>query len=303
MDMRDAVFGEIITSARKDTNVVLIVADADAFGIRQFKEEFSSRFFNVGVAEQNMINVACGLALSGKKVFICALAPFATYRCFEQIKANMCSMRLPVFIIGLGIGLSFGFDGPTHHTTCDIGVMSNVPELSIYNPSDDISAANCVRSAYARGLPSYIRVDKGDKGSFYNNKTDFTNGFCVLSESEKFCEDDVIISTGICTQYAMSYKHGLKIIDMFRIKPIEKNALLRELEGFKRIITYEEHVSNTGLGSIIANLIAEEGLGISLKKIALPEEQCFINGNREYLHKRYKIDPRYVGKAWTGYSI
>ena len=299
MDMRDAVFDEIITSARKDPNVVLIVADADAFGIRQFKEEFPSRFFNVGVAEQNMINVACGLALSGKKVFICALAPFVTYRCFEQIKVNMCSMSLPVFIIGLGIGLSFGFDGPTHHTTCDIGVMSNLPELSIYNPSDDISAANCVRSAYARGKPSYIRVDKGDSDSFYNHLTDFTNGFCVLQDGT----EDVVISTGVCSRYAMSYKHSAKVIDLFKIKPLERKALLREIEGFKRIITYEEHVSNSGIGSIVANLIAEEGLNISLKKVALPEEQSFIYGDREYLHNKYKIDPWYFGRAWTGYSV
>lgn len=299
MDMRDAIFDTIYGIANLDSNVVLVVADADAFGIRKFKKDFPERFFDVGVAEQNMINVACGLALSGKQVFVCSLAPFATFRCFEQIKANMCSMKLPICIVGLGIGLSFGFDGPTHHTTCDIGVMSNLPELSIYNPSDAWSAKNSIQNIYRERETSYIRVDKGELKDFDRNFSDIYKGFSVIREGSG---TDVVISTGICSQYAMSYRHSVKVIDLFKIKPINKDALLKEIIGKDKIFTYEEHVANSGIGSIISNIVAEEGLGIKVKKIALPEEQCFIYGSREYLHKECKIDP-YELKKWTGCVI
>jgi transketolase len=297
MDMRDAVFDEIYDYANLDENIVLVVADADAFGVRKFKKDFPDRFFNVGVAEQNMINVACGLAMNGKMVFVCSLAPFATFRCFEQIKVNMCLMDLPVCIVGLGIGLSFGFDGPTHHTTCDIGVMSNLPELSIYNPSDAYSAGYCVREVCFHRSPSYIRVDKGEFKSFYDSESDLTNGFSVIQEGSG---TDVVISTGICSQYAMSYRHSVKVIDLFKIKPINRDALLKEIIGKEKIFTYEEHVGNSGIGSVISNIVAEEGLGIKVKKIALPEEQCFINGDREYLHEQCKIDYHNL-KKWTGH--
>lgn len=287
MDMRDAVFDTIYSIANIDSSVILIVADTDAFGIRKFKKDFPDRFFNIGVAEQNMINVACGLALSGKKVFVCSLAPFATFRCFEQIKANMCGMNLSICIVGLGIGLSFGFDGPTHQTTCDIGIMSNLPELSIYNPSDFASAKYCVKDAYSKGKPSYIRVDKGEFKSFYSDDCDFAYGFSVIKDGS----NNVVVSTGICTQYAMSFEHSAKVVDLFRIKPLNKEMLLNTIMVSDRIITYEEHVSNSGIGSIIANILAEAGVGIPLKKIALPEEQCFIYGDREYLHKKYNINP------------
>jgi len=297
MDMRDAIFDKLYDIAKDDKDVVLIVADADSFGIRKFKKDFPDRFFNVGVAEQNMINVACGLALTGKKVFVCAIAAFATFRCFEQIKVNMCAMNLPICIIGLGIGLSFGYDGPTHQTTCDIGVMSNLPELSIYNPSDHVSAKFCVRDAYVSGKPSYIRVDKGEFKSFYTDDCDFRHGFLIIKDGS----NDVIVSSGICTQYAMSFEHGAKVIDLFRVKPFDKELLLNAIMTSDRVITYEEHVSESGIGSIVANIMAEAGIGIPLKKISLSDEQCFVYGDREFLHKKYKIDAGEL-KKWSGYA-
>lgn len=291
MDMRDAVFNEICEIAKNDKDVILLIADVDAFGIKRFKKDFPDRFFNIGVAEQNMVNVASGLALSGKKVFICALAPFATFRCFEQIKNNICEMGLPVFIIGLGIGLSFGFDGPTHHTICDIGVMSNLPEMSIYNPSDSVSAKYCVKNSYLSGTPSYIRIDKGEWNSFYDDSFDFAKGFSVLQIGSN---SKVIISTGICSQYSMSFFHECKVIDLFKIKPINKKDILIELNGYEDLIIYEEHVSNTGIGSIISNLILESDLKINVKKIALPEKQIFSYGDRQYLHNKYKISSEFL---------
>jgi len=148
IDIRDAFFDEIYKCAAKDKNVIFIAADMDAFSLRKYKKDLPDQYINIGVAEQNMIAVAAGLALCGKKVFLYAIIPFITFRCLEHIKVNICSMNLPVAIIGVGSGLSFGFDGPTHHAVQDIAVMRVLPEIEILNPSDSASSALCARRAY-----------------------------------------------------------------------------------------------------------------------------------------------------------
>ena len=162
IDIRDAFFDEIYDIASRDRDVIFITADTDAFSLRRYKKDFPDQFINVGVAEQNMVAVSAGLALSGKKVFIYAIIPFITIRCCEHIKVNICSMNLPVAIIGAGAGLSFGNDGPTHHAMQDIAVMRILPEITILNPCDGPSAAACARIAYESNTPVYVRIDKGE---------------------------------------------------------------------------------------------------------------------------------------------
>ena len=142
-DMRDAFFDEIYLSSMDNKNIVVITNDMDIFSLRELKTQRPNQFINVGVAEQNMINIASGLASMGMKVIIYGIAPFVVYRCYEQIKFNICSMNLPVTIVGIGSGLSFAFDGPTHHAIQDVSVMSALPEMQILNPSDSASAKYC----------------------------------------------------------------------------------------------------------------------------------------------------------------
>src|SRR3989338_1388709 len=140
IDIRDAFFDELFEIAKDDSNVVFITADMGAQSLIRFKGSLSSQFINVGVAEQNMISIAAGLALVGKKVFVYTIIPFATLRCYEQIRNDLCCMNLPVTIIGVGPGFCYASDGPTHHATQDIAVMRVLPEITILNPSDSIMA-------------------------------------------------------------------------------------------------------------------------------------------------------------------
>ena len=133
-DMRDAFFDEIYLESFKNPDLIVITNDMDIFSLRKLKKQRPNQFINVGVAEQNMINIASGLASTGMKVIIYGIAPFVVFRCFEQIKMNICSMNLPVSIVGIGSGVSFAFDGPTHHAIQDISVMNALPEMSILNP-------------------------------------------------------------------------------------------------------------------------------------------------------------------------
>ncbi|MFA4905603.1 MAG: transketolase C-terminal domain-containing protein [Candidatus Margulisiibacteriota bacterium] len=289
VDIRDAFFDEIYNIAAGDKDVIFITADADAFSLRRYKKDFPGQFLNVGVAEQNLISVAAGLALSGKKVFVYAIIPFITLRCYEQIKVNICSLNLPVTIIGVGSGLSFGNDGPTHHAMQDIAVMRILPELVILNPADAASAQACAKTAYRASSPVYVRIDKGMFPEFYSRNEDLTQGFKVLRE----VAETTIVSTGYMTKVAMEIADQMPdvgVIDLFRLKPVEASELFKQLAKAERLISLEENSIVGGLGTILSELLTDNLVNIPLKRIALPDVQSFVYGTREWLHRYYKID-------------
>ena len=179
-DIRDAFFDELYQIGSTDRDVVILTNDMDVFSLKEFRNNYPEQFINIGVAEQNMINVAAGLASCGKKVYIFGILSFVTFRCYEQIKFNICSMNLPVTIVGMGSGLSFGFDGPTHHAIQDIIVMNALPEMMILNPSDSRSAAACAHISYKAGTPTYVRIDKGQYPEFYITSDNFNRGLKIL---------------------------------------------------------------------------------------------------------------------------
>lgn len=162
IDIRDSFFDELYGIASKDKNVMFLTADMGAFGLNKFKENLPNQFINMGVAEQNTVSVAAGLALEGKKVFIYSIASFITQRCYEQIKIDLCQMRLPVVIIGSGPGLIYGSDGPTHHATNDIEIMKVLPKMVILTPASSEQAKEAVRLSYQSQTPVYIRLAKGE---------------------------------------------------------------------------------------------------------------------------------------------
>ena len=175
MDFRDAFFDEICKIASEDKDVMVLTADMGAFGLDKFKDAFPTRYINLGIAEQNMVNVAAGLALGGKKVFIYAIATFATYRCYEQIKLNLCDMGLPVTIIGAGPGISYGWDGPSHLCLYDIPIMQVLPEMTILSPSNVLEARKAARIGYECPTPVYIRLRKGEIPATYGKYKDCYN--------------------------------------------------------------------------------------------------------------------------------
>lgn len=304
-DIRDAFFDEVYAIAGRDTNVVFITADADAFSLKKYQKDFPSRFINAGVAEQNMITVAAGLALSGKKVFIYALIPFIALRCYEQIKVNICSMNLAIVLIGAGAGLSFGNDGPTHHAVCDVAVMRTLPEMSILNPSDGVTASAAARLAHEASGPVYVRLDKGVQPALYTTGSDFSQGFSVLRQGA----DIVILATGLMVHRALEVAHELSrrrieagVVDLYRIKPVDEKGLSGILKNYKKIVTLEENSIIGGIGSLVSEILADNRIFLPLKRVALRDEQCFSYGDRDWLHRACGIDKASVLEkiiAWS----
>jgi transketolase len=281
-DIRDAFFDEIYELASKDKDVFFISADADAFSLKKFKRDMPEQFINVGVAEQNMALVASGLALAGKKVFIYSITSFVSMRCFEQIKANICSMNLPVYIVGLGAGYSFSYDGPTHHATQDIAIMRTLPEVSILNPCDDVSSRAAARACYNKNGPVYVRIDKGAHEKIHDEQS------CIEGVKETSSVSDIkIFSTGYATHMALDVARNLNfdvdVIDICRIKPLNEKKILDIIKETRLIFTLEENTIIGGLGSALCEMVVDNNVTAKMKRFALQDKQEFEFGSRHCL--------------------
>ncbi len=300
IDIRDAFFDEVYAIAVEDGNVIFLTADMGAFSLNKFRQDLSSQYINVGVAEQNLVSVAAGLALGGKKVFIYTIAPFITQRCYEQIKIDLCSMRLPVTLIGVGGGITYGSDGPTHHAIQDVAIMRALPEIMILNPADPVTAAGAARIAYRSQGPVYIRIDKGKLPLLYDNADNSSDGIALLKKGR----DLAIVATGIMTQQAFKVadelgKHSIDagIIDVFRIKPLNEELLLTLIKQSNRIVTLEEHSITGGIGSAVSEILVDKGLALPVKRIAITDKSCTGYGDREWMHSFYGLDVDSITKT------
>jgi transketolase len=299
-DVRDAFFDKVYDLALKDKDVIFITADAGAFSLQRFKKDFPERFINVGVAEQTMVLLAAGLAMCGKNVFVYSIIPFITQRALEHIKVNICSMNLPVTIVGCGAGLSFGFDGPTHHGNQDIAAMKSLPEMKIFSPSDAMSSMMSAEESYLSKTPTYVRLDKGRFSQVYTDKDVFSKGIKVLSKPAR----NNIISTGFMTNRALEVSRNLSklgidvgVIDVGIIKPLNKDVILDIIKDSDKVFVLEEHSVVGGLGTSISDILSDSSVTVDFKRLGLPDQQIFEYGDREWLLDFYNLSVEKISNS------
>lgn len=304
-DIRDAFFDELYNIASKDSNVIFLTADMGAFSLEKFKKDLKSQYINVGVSEQNMVGIAAGLALEGKNVFIYGIASFVTMRCYEHIKVDISYMNLPIKIIGSGAGITYGSDGYTHHAVQDISIIRALPEMTIFNASDPVSMIAIAKLSYESMNPVYIRLDKGKLPCIYGNgngngdgngsanNLDFSDGICLLRKGK----DLLIITTGVMVHQALKLAELLSVngidvgvVDIYRIKPINEKLLLSFIDRSDKIATLEEHSIIGGIGSIVAELLVDNGKCVYVKRFAIADKYCRRYGDREWMRSFYGLD-------------
>lgn len=298
--MRDAFFGRLYEIAKVNRDIIVISADMGAPSLDKFREDLPEQFINVGIAEANMITVASGLSLSGKRTFVYAIMPFATLRCYEMIKVNLSLMNLPVTIVGVGAGFSYDDSGPTHHATEDIAVMRTLPGITIFNPSDIAMTRRLADMACNISGPSYIRLDRKIQPVIYPEDAKFSEGLSCLKPAKDIC----IIATGnmVHTAFKVSEKlkkHSLQsgVVDLYRIKPVNIKLLLRYLAPAKRIVTLEEHLASAGIGGLIAEILVDNNKKTPLKRIAIPDKYYYAYGGRENIQSLCGIDTESIVKT------
>ena len=185
MDVRDAFFYGLYDLAQKDKNVILLTADMGALALEKFQCDFPDRFINVGIAEQNLIGVATGLSMMGKKVYVYGIASFVIYRCLDQIRCDLVEMNLPVTIIGAGVGLSYGSDGASHHALYDLLIMRQFPNVTILTPHNAEESQQAVKMSYESDHPVYVRLSKGELPMNYGSWRDYCTNAPFIVEGKK----------------------------------------------------------------------------------------------------------------------
>ncbi len=304
LGMRDAFSEALYQIAKKDRRVMLVTSDTGAICHDKFRDSLSDQYLNIGIAEQNMIGIAAGLALAGKLAYVYALVPFATMRCYEQIRVDLCCMGLPVTVVGVGAGYDYSTLGPTHHGTEDIALMRCLPGMSIFSPSDSIMVEAIAKLSYKLPGPKYIRLDRTGTPLIYSGiKEDFTKGAAVLKKGEDAC----IIATGRMVYNALKVseklaKHKIKstVVDLYRIEPLNEELMLNIINKFGFIVTLEEHFLKGGIGTLINELIVKKEKRCLVKNFGIPDKFCRqYDSKREYLQALMGLDVKSVSSALT----
>ena len=304
--MRQTCLKTVYEIAKKDKKVIFIGSDLGPNVLNEFKKKFPNRFFIEGVAEQSVIGMASGLALSGFKPYVNTISTFITRRCFEQVVIDVCLHNLPVTLIGNGGGLVYAPLGPTHQAIEDISIMRTLPNLTILAPCDANDMKSLILQTSKVKGPIYVRIARGGEEIITSGKKSKIGKGLILKKQNNYN----FITTGITAQIALSASKILKkkydinvgVIHFSTIKPLDKKLLNKIVSKSKKIMTLEENVIDGGFGSSILEFSSELGIkknNISIfglknkfqKKYGTQQELLDYNNlTDEYLSKKmYKL--------------
>lgn len=298
--MRYAVVDTIYKEALHNKNIVFITGDLDHIHAFEWQHNLGSQYINAGIAEQNMMGMAAGLALTGKKVFVYTIVPFATMRCFEQVKNDVCYQNVDVTIIGVGGGFIYGQYANTHCSIEDIAVMRVLPNMKVVSPANPLEAEQLTISLIKKGGPSYMRIGRG-KEPMPEKKYHITfgRGHVVKRGNEVTLVGFGTIVTQLEEAAKLIEKKGVscEVINMHTIKPLDKKLLLNRLRIRRALFTIEEASIIGGLGSAVAELIAENGIKTKFARLGVADRYLKEIGNQEYLRSRHGISASKIAQS------
>ena len=300
--MRDVFINQLSQLVETYPEIVLITGDL-GFGVfDQFKEKFPENFINAGVAEQNMTAIASGMALEGRIIFTYSIGNFPTLRCLEHIRNNICYHGLNVNIVSIGGGFSYGALGISHHATEDLAIMRSLPDITVISPTGLWETKNAIKSLIKKEGAGYLRLDKSygnDSPSNENNETFLIGKSRVLREG-KDCT--LIVTGGILEEVQeaakmLAKKVKSRIISMHTVKPLDYQQILESYQYTDAIITIEEHTIIGGLGSAVAEFLADNNLlKNKFLRIGLEDGFSSIVGSQKYLRKCYGMDSNSISE-------
>lgn len=279
--MRNAFTAELVALAERNPNILLLVGDLGFSVIEPFAERFPERFVNAGVAEQNMMGLAAGLASEGWHVFVYSIANFPTFRCAEQIRNDVAYHQLPVTIVTVGGGLAYGALGYSHHAVQDYALMRALPNMLIAAPGDPMQVRACLRYLDAHPQPAYLRLGKAGEPSFHDAPPALTPGAWMPVAGGAPHTDRCLLTTGATLQTAMQWRTtapNWADVPVYAI-PLwgmqHKAAQPAQIARWQQVFTLEDHLADAGFGSwLLEAAAAEAGLVERIRPIALRPEVC-----------------------------
>lgn len=293
MATRMAFGDELLKIAEERADFVVCSADTKACGLEHFGERFPGREVGVGIAEQNLVGIAAGLSSCGRKVYLATFAVFASMRACEQVRTFVCYPRLNVTIIGTHAGLQVGGDGATHAAIEDVSIMRSFPNMTVVQPSDEFTARAAARASADFQGPLYIRLHRNPvPETVRENSRPFCFG--AAQYVRVYGNQAAVIVSGILLGKAVEAAVGLReegigvqVIEMVTIKPMDKEAVVRAAKETGRIVTVEDHTIFGGLGSAVAEILAEE-CPVPMKRIGI-QDRFTSSGEPELLYKEHHM--------------
>jgi len=296
---RNAYFSEIARLMAANDGLMIVSVDLAGPPFDEIRARYPDRYIGVGIAEQNAVSVACGLAAAGAKPIVYAANPFPLLRAFDQVRNCACAMRLPVTLVGLGTGFSVAECGTTHLTVEDISLASSCAGLDVVGVSDTEMATFFAKKTATCDKPTYLRFGKwaGEPLGVFGER-EYAAGYRQIRPGKKAA----IVSTG-CTVKLLSETDlpaGVALYDWFRLS--DPRGIAEELKGFDKILTVEEHQKRGGIGTLLLEAFNDRGITRPIKRIGIefPDGYPGEYGTREYWLDRFGITREHVLKVLGG---
>ncbi len=271
--MRTAYLDTLYELAQKDKRVYALISDNGAIVYDRYRRDLPDQYLNLGISEANMIGMAAGMASCGKIPFAYTIGAFLAYHAFEFIRNDVCLQNQNIKIVGTGAGQVYSALGPTHHSTEDLGGLRALPNLTIICPASPIEVKKATKAAYEYDGPVYLRLGTNREPEIYEQDYEFRIGKAVTLKKGN---DITLIGTGSILKdvwdVAMQLETegiNVRVIDMHTIKPIDKDAIIKAVDETGKIVTVEDHNIIGGLGSAVAEVIAEYGRAVRFKRMGL----------------------------------
>lgn len=303
--MRDGAIKQLLTEARHRPEIMLVTGDLGFGVLTPFMQHLPEQFLNAGVAEQNMMAVAAGMALEGFQVFAYSIGTFPTMRCYEQIRNDICYHDANVKIICVGAGFSYGQLGMSHFATEDVSIMRALPNMMVISPCDEHEAAAAVSALVRHPGPAYLRIDKSNAKLGPLKEGDFQLG---KARHLRDGSDVTLIGCGGLVGELMAAAHALegegisaRVLGIHTIRPLDTEAICRAALATGTVVVIEEHTVVGGLGSAVAETLLDEGLGsIRLKRLGISDQFPSIVGDQSYLRAAFGLDAAGIANAVRG---
>jgi len=299
--MRSAFIKALFELAGKDPRICLVVGDLGYSVVEKFAGTYPRQFVNAGVAEQDMVGIAAGMALSGKIVFTYSIANFATLRCLEQIRNDVCYHGANVKVVAVGGGLAYGGLGMSHHATEDMAILRALPGMVVVAPGDPIEAQLATNAVAEHQGPCYLRLGKAGEPTVHKAIPEFRLGTAIWLRRGR---DMTLISTGGMLETAVAVADALErrgravgVVSMHTVSPIDVEAVMSAATTSKQLVTLEEHSIVGGLGSAVAEVISEQSGHAPLTRLGLPPSFTSAIGDQKYLKGLNGLDPEGILRA------
>jgi transketolase len=298
--MRNSFINTILDACRTRDDIFILSGDAGLGVFDRFKEEYPDRFRNMGIAEQNTISIAAGLALTGYKVFVYNIIPFVLYRCYEQVRNDICYQELPVVLIGTGSGITYAPMGMSHYSVEDLGLAQTLPNLVTISPMDPVEAHAAARFVLDNDQPAYVRLAKRGEPVFCGNGPLDISAPNILKNGA----GTAIVFHGSIANEVMAAADLLQakglaplVISVPTVQPLDIVTLLEILAPLEHVICVEEHFVNCGLGSMLARLKSNHSVGWRLTLMGIPPHYIHEIGSTDALRTSFGISAPDIVRA------